>query len=226
MGSGESTTRKVSFGVDDEDRVRILRGVKLSEDVLQRMRGVANIAPERTSPSTSSPQKETGASRSASSSSRPQQSTQHQAQPSTQSGSSKPASDAKEEQRRYERQQAVLKEELAKVAQREREAAREEMTKAVTQERQHKRQEAKNAKQLPITLSFLPRRQYYQCSASGKLHPESFLELEIGVVRGLEVGSWARGRACFTHQPVPVSRDSPPPSTCRCLISTPTHSRS
>ncbi|KAF1390845.1 hypothetical protein PFLUV_G00062290 [Perca fluviatilis] len=148
MGSGESTTRKVSFGVDDEDRVRILRGVKLSEDVLQRMRGVANIAPERTSPSTSSPQKETGASRSASSSSRPQQSTQHQAQPSTQSGSSKPASDAKEEQRRYERQQAVLKEELAKVAQREREAAREEMTKAVTQERQHKRQEAKNAKQL------------------------------------------------------------------------------
>ncbi|XP_031142230.1 MICOS complex subunit mic25a-like isoform X2 [Sander lucioperca] len=147
MGSGESTTRKVSFGVDDEDRVRILRGVKLSEDVLQRMRGVANIAPERTSPSTSSPQKDT-ASRSPSSSSRPQQSTQHQAQPSTQSGSSKPASDAKEEQRSYERQQAVLKEELAKVAQREREAAREEMTKAVTRERQHKRQEAENAKQL------------------------------------------------------------------------------
>uniref|UniRef100_A0A3P8UY00 CHCH domain-containing protein n=1 Tax=Cynoglossus semilaevis TaxID=244447 RepID=A0A3P8UY00_CYNSE len=29
MGSGESTTRKVSFGVDDEDRVRILRGVKV-----------------------------------------------------------------------------------------------------------------------------------------------------------------------------------------------------
>lgn len=30
MGSGESTTRKVSFGVDDEhDTVRILRGVKV-----------------------------------------------------------------------------------------------------------------------------------------------------------------------------------------------------
>lgn len=29
MGSGESRTRKVSFGVDDEDRVRILRGVKV-----------------------------------------------------------------------------------------------------------------------------------------------------------------------------------------------------
>lgn len=35
----------------------------------------------------------------------------------------------------------------------------------------------------PITLSFLPGRRYYQRSASGKLHPESFLELEIGVVR-------------------------------------------
>lgn len=29
MGSAESTTRKVSFGVDDEDRVRILRGIKV-----------------------------------------------------------------------------------------------------------------------------------------------------------------------------------------------------
>lgn len=29
MGSAESTTRKVSFGVDEEDRVRILRGIKV-----------------------------------------------------------------------------------------------------------------------------------------------------------------------------------------------------
>ncbi|XP_078110481.1 MICOS complex subunit mic25a-like isoform X2 [Sander vitreus] len=173
MGSGESTTRKVSFGVDDEDRVRILRGVKLSEDVLQRMRGVANIAPERTSPSTSSPQKDT-ASRSPSSSSRPQQSTQHQAQPSTQSGSSKPASDAKEEQRRYERQQAVLKEELAKVAQREREAAREEMTKAVTRERQHKRQEAENAKQLAQQLQ----KKDAQLKALDAFYKEQLAQLE------------------------------------------------
>ncbi|KAM7404289.1 hypothetical protein PAMP_011652 [Pampus punctatissimus] len=105
MGSGESTTRKVSFGVDDEDRVRILRGVKLTEDVLQRMRGVANIAPEHTSSSSSSttstsPQKDTGASHSASSSSRPQQGSQQRDQPSSQSGTSKPASDTKEEQRR------------------------------------------------------------------------------------------------------------------------------
>ncbi|XP_071331609.1 MICOS complex subunit mic25a-like isoform X2 [Trachinotus anak] len=152
MGSGESTTRKVSFGVDDEDRVRILRGVKLSEDVLQRMRGVANIAPERTSSSTSNAQKDAGVSRSASSSSRPQQSSQHRAQPSTQSSTTKPDSYTKEEQRRYEQKQRILKEEWAKLAQREREAALQEMTNTMSRERQHTRQEAEKTKQLAQQL--------------------------------------------------------------------------
>ncbi|XP_035512907.1 MICOS complex subunit mic25a [Morone saxatilis] len=176
MGSGESTTRKVSFGVDDEDRVRILRGVKLSEDVLQRMRGVANIAPERTSSSTSSPQKDTGASNSASSSSRPQQSPQHRAQPSNESNTSKSASYAKEEQKRYERQQTILKEELAKVAQ------REEMTKAISRERQHKRQEAEKAKQLSadeITVMLSSyRRKDSQLKALDAFYKEQLAQLE------------------------------------------------
>ncbi|KAM3618148.1 uncharacterized protein V6R79_016234 [Siganus canaliculatus] len=145
MGSGESTTRKVSFGVDDEDRVRILRGVKLSEDVLQRMRGVANIAPKAT-PAAPVSQKDTGASQSTSSNSKPQQSPQHRAQPSTQSNTSKSAS--KEEQKRYERQQKVLKEELAQQARSEREAAKEDKLQALSRERQHTRQEAEKAKQL------------------------------------------------------------------------------
>lgn len=170
MGSGESTTRKVSFGVDDEDRVRILRGVKLSEDVLQRMRGVANIAPERPS-STSAPQKDTGASRRTSSSSQPQQSPQ---QKRAQSNSSKPASFAKEEQRRYERQQAILKEELAKVAQRERDAAREELTKAMTRERQHTRQEAEKAKQLAQQLQ----KKDSQLKALDAFYKEQLAQLE------------------------------------------------
>lgn len=146
MGSGESTTRKVSFGVDDEDRVRILRGVKLSEDVLQRMRGVANIAPERASSPASSPQKDTAASRSASSGSQPQQGQQQQEKPNTQS--SKSAFFTEEEQRRYEHQQKILKEEWAKMAQREKEAAKEEMAKVMSRERQHTRLEAERTKQL------------------------------------------------------------------------------
>ena len=49
---------------------------------------------------------------------------------------------------RFERQQAILKDELAKIAQREREAAKEELAKAMSRERQHKRQEAEKTKQL------------------------------------------------------------------------------
>uniref|UniRef100_A0A7N6A6W7 MICOS complex subunit MIC25 n=1 Tax=Anabas testudineus TaxID=64144 RepID=A0A7N6A6W7_ANATE len=165
MGSGESTTRKVSFGVDDEDRVRILRGVKLSDDVLQRMRGVANIAPERTSSSTSSMQKDTGASHSASPSSRT-----HRDQQSTQGNTSKPTSYATEEQRRYEWQQAVLKEELAKVAQRE----REEMTKAMTREKQHTREEAEKTKQLAQQLE----KKDSQLKALDAFYKEQLAQLE------------------------------------------------
>ncbi|XP_075882713.1 MICOS complex subunit mic25a-like isoform X2 [Nelusetta ayraudi] len=146
MGSGESTTRKVSFGVDDEDRVRILRGVKLSEDVLQRMRGVANIPPERSSSSTSVPKKDTGASQNNGPSSKPQQKSPPAAPPRPQSSTSIPASPTKEEQNRYERHQARLKEELAKIAE------REELTRAMTRERLSTRQEAEGVKQLAQQL--------------------------------------------------------------------------
>lgn len=172
MGSGESTTRKVSFGVDDEDRVRILRGVKLSEDVLQRMRGVANIAPEQPSPSASSSQKNKGASRTSSSDSRPKPSPQHRAQTSSQSN--KPASFAKEEQKRFERQQSILKDELSKMSQKEKEAAREEMVKAMTRERQHTLQEAEKTKQLAQQLQ----KKDSQLKALDAFYKEQLAQLE------------------------------------------------
>ncbi|XP_049610338.1 MICOS complex subunit mic25a [Syngnathus scovelli] len=139
MGSGESTTRKVSFGVDDEDRVRILRGVKLSEDVLQRMRGVANIPPQPA-------QRDTGSSFSASSNTRPQQKPQPRTQSSTHSRSTgKTTSKVKEESLRTDRQQSKVREDLAQI----REA---ETIKSMSQERQHNRQEAEKAKQLAQEL--------------------------------------------------------------------------
>ncbi|XP_077402045.1 MICOS complex subunit mic25a-like isoform X2 [Vanacampus margaritifer] len=143
MGSGESTTRKVSFGMDDEDRVRILRGVKLSEDVLQRMRGVANIPPQHS-------QRDKGASFSASSNTRPQPNQQKQDQSSTQSSTDKTSAKVKEEQQRADRQQSILREELAQ--KREAEKGKEETIKAMSRERQHTRQEAKKAKQLAQDL--------------------------------------------------------------------------
>lgn len=90
----------------------------------------------------------------------------------------------------------------------------------------------------PITLSFLPGRRYYQRSASGKLHPESFLELEIGVVRRCPCShGWGRlrGGALVVHisrwlfhttlpPPSPPITPPPPHRCSACLISTPTYS--
>ncbi|XP_016320352.1 MICOS complex subunit mic25a-like isoform X3 [Sinocyclocheilus anshuiensis] len=135
MGSGESTTRRVSFGLDEDDRVRILRGVKLSEDVLQRMRNASadprppvnnkeNLGQQTRTSSTSDPQS-----------------------PKTQARTTFP--DTKEELRkRYEQQQAIIQEELARIARKEREAARHDMTRAVQRERVQTRQESEKAKQL------------------------------------------------------------------------------
>lgn len=141
MGSGESTTRKVSFGVDDEDRVRILRGVKLSEDVLQRMRGVANIAPEQTPTTSAGSKKDTDASSSSSSDS--QKKPQQQTQPG-------PQSKKQDEKNRFEQQQTILKDELSKMAQKE--AVVDELTKARSKERLHARKEAERAKQMAQKL--------------------------------------------------------------------------
>ncbi|XP_071022664.1 MICOS complex subunit mic25a isoform X2 [Oncorhynchus clarkii lewisi] len=143
MGSGQSATRKVSFGVDDEDRVRVLRGVKLSEDVLQRMRGAgpANQTADLKPPPPTSPKKESPPP-----SPRPSP-TQQQRQPRPQPSPQTAHSDTKEElKKRYELQQTVVQEELTKVNRREREAARTEMSKALYRERLQSCQEREMTK--------------------------------------------------------------------------------
>lgn len=49
---------------------------------------------------------------------------------------------------RHEWKEKILKEELAKMAQKGSEVAREDMTRVLTQERMHARQEAEKAKKL------------------------------------------------------------------------------
>ncbi|KTG39058.1 hypothetical protein cypCar_00002596 [Cyprinus carpio] len=130
MGSGESTTRRVSFGLDEEDdRVRILRGVKvsqhpvfttcylpiipLSEDVLQRMRN-ASADPR----------------------------------PPVNNKENLGMTQYFHKCLQYEQQQAIIQEELAHIARREREAARQDITRAVQRERVQTRQESEKTKQL------------------------------------------------------------------------------
>ncbi|XP_051517699.1 MICOS complex subunit mic25a-like isoform X2 [Myxocyprinus asiaticus] len=138
MGSGESTSRRVSFGLDEDDRVRILRGVKLSEDVLQRMRN-AGQTPEPKQPVND---KENQGQQTQTSS------TSDTPAPKSQTRTTFP--DTKEELRkRYEQQQAIIQEELARIAQKEREAVRQDITRTVLREKVQTKLESEKAKQLP-----------------------------------------------------------------------------
>nr|XP_046240290.1 MICOS complex subunit mic25a-like isoform X2 [Scatophagus argus] len=99
MGVNSSTTRKVSFGLDEDEKVTVIEGVKLSEDVLRRMRDSDSTNSAQSLPDSNKPHsspKPTGPS----------------------------STEIHEEIRKnFERQQALVQEQLAKLAQRERESA-------------------------------------------------------------------------------------------------------
>ncbi|KAM7401835.1 hypothetical protein PAMP_017113 [Pampus punctatissimus] len=99
MGGNGSTSRKVSFGLDENEKVTVIEGVKLSEDVLRRMRESDNAKPSPFQPDSHKPPA-----------------------PTPPTGSS--TKEIHEEMRKdFERQQALVQEQLARLAQRERETA-------------------------------------------------------------------------------------------------------
>ncbi|KAK5872800.1 hypothetical protein PBY51_013463 [Eleginops maclovinus] len=101
---GGSTSKKVSFGLDENEKVTVIEGVKLSDDVLQRMRDAEGSESAKPTPSPPEPCPK-------------------------QPPSPKPTGTPHEEIRRnFERQQALVQEQLAKLAQREREREREAAT--------------------------------------------------------------------------------------------------
>ncbi|XP_015245536.1 PREDICTED: MICOS complex subunit mic25-a-like isoform X1 [Cyprinodon variegatus] len=135
MGGNGSKARNVSFGLDEDEKVTVVEGVKLSEDVLRRMREPKGSERVR-SPSSASE------SHKASPKAKP-------AEPS--------ASGAQEEMRKnYERQQALVQEQLAKLAQRERETTAatdvEETRPSVIMEKWRTHEEQEKAKLLPADL--------------------------------------------------------------------------
>ncbi|KAJ8390221.1 hypothetical protein AAFF_G00109600 [Aldrovandia affinis] len=134
MGTSESSTRRVSYGLDEEDKVRVLHGLKFSEDILQRMRGSAPETDFRLPPG-KSPREEPG----------PQPTTPDPPRPT--------AAQVQEElRRRYESDQATVKEELAGIMQLERAMARQELNSAIRRERENTRNEAEKTKNLPAEL--------------------------------------------------------------------------
>ncbi|KAM4023073.1 MICOS complex subunit MIC25 isoform 3-T3 [Anomaloglossus baeobatrachus] len=144
MGATESSGRRVSFGLDEEERVRVLRGVRLSDDIVNRMKELQRGDQTRTTGTTPSNQTLPPRGEAAS------QGTGFQ-RPSA-GGARQPTYAEDELYRRYEKEQAIIQEELARIAKREREAAQEQYSSAVLREKNYTNQERRRAEQLAKEL--------------------------------------------------------------------------
>ncbi|XP_070432542.1 MICOS complex subunit MIC25 isoform X1 [Equus przewalskii] len=111
MGSTESSEgRRVSFGMDEEERVRVLQGIRLSENVVNRMKGSSqpSKAGQPTPPSPS------GTSEGPEKDAKP---------PRSEHSGGRPAGVDEDVLKRYKQEQTMVQDELLQVATREREAA-------------------------------------------------------------------------------------------------------
>ncbi|XP_046703825.1 coiled-coil-helix-coiled-coil-helix domain containing 6b isoform X2 [Silurus meridionalis] len=129
MGGTESTGRKVSYGLNEEDNVTVLQGIKLSEDVRQRMRE-ANQSSETPRPPKPESRK-----------------------PDAAAGGHSSAEMPEELRKRFELEQALLREELARITRREKESVGEDVNPVVLQERARTKEEQKNVQNLPAELN-------------------------------------------------------------------------
>ncbi|XP_042581249.1 coiled-coil-helix-coiled-coil-helix domain containing 6b isoform X5 [Cyprinus carpio] len=144
MGAADSKSRSVSYGLDEQDNVTVIHGVKLSGDVLQRMR--------ESGPSSSSSSSSPGAESAKpapgtlflllSSAALGYTSQSHLCDMLIFQGPSRSAAETQEElRRRFEREQALVQEELARISRREREMAGDDMNPAGLRETAKTRQE-------------------------------------------------------------------------------------
>ncbi|XP_073448020.1 MICOS complex subunit MIC25 isoform X3 [Aquarana catesbeiana] len=173
MGGTESTGRKVSFGLDEEDRVRVLRGVRLTDDLVSRMkesspqRGEQNLLPTLDHPPP--PQSSLPRGEPEPSASDFQAKTEGTQGPSA-GGSKKMPTYAEDElYRRYEREQAIIQEALARLSQREHEAAQEKFTSAILREKNYTNQERRRAEQLNLEIYKLTAEQFHTAATNAEL---------------------------------------------------------
>ncbi|XP_029286823.1 coiled-coil-helix-coiled-coil-helix domain containing 6b isoform X1 [Cottoperca gobio] len=135
MGGNSSTSRKVSFGLDENEKVTVIEGVKLSEEVLQRMRDAHGS--DGTKPPPSTPDS-------------------HKPPPSPKPTGPSTTEVQEEIRKNFERQQALVQEQLARLAQRERETRAttglDELTPALLIEKGKAHEEQEKAKILPADL--------------------------------------------------------------------------
>ncbi|XP_069499479.1 MICOS complex subunit MIC25 isoform X1 [Ambystoma mexicanum] len=142
MGGNSSTGRKVSFGLDDEDRVRVLRGIRLSEDVVNRMKDSQQLtSPSNSGSFTAAPEEKCHTSDAGS-------------DKQSQSHGQMPKESEEDLYKRYEREQVIIQEELARLAKKERDAARENLSSNMLREKNLTNDERKKAAYLDERLSW------------------------------------------------------------------------
>nr|XP_028575032.1 MICOS complex subunit MIC25 isoform X1 [Podarcis muralis] len=147
MGGGGSShgNRKVSFEMDEQERVRVLQGIRLSEDVVKRMKEPFQPKRDQRSPSLSPPP--------LSRSTEGKCKTSTEIHPPTADNLGRKPSEAEEDlYKRYEQEQAMVQEELLRLAKREREAANESLNVSLQRERNTTNEEKLKAAQLPVDL--------------------------------------------------------------------------
>ncbi|XP_039074463.1 MICOS complex subunit MIC25 [Hyaena hyaena] len=119
MGSTESSeARRVSFGMDEEERVRVLQGIRLSENVVNRMKDPSQPCKAGGPAPSPAPSPSTrGTSEGPQKDSKP---------PSSESGGGRqPPGGEDDFLKRYKQEQARVQDELLQVVAREREAVAE-----------------------------------------------------------------------------------------------------
>ncbi|KAG8435910.1 hypothetical protein GDO86_007126 [Hymenochirus boettgeri] len=150
MGANGSSGRTVSFGLDEDERVRVLRGVRLSDDVISRMKD------------SSPPKKQDGLETSGTSVTPPSSTSKSVPLSTTKNGGFHRSTatgfvDKKSEAdddlyRRYEREQAIIQDELTHLAKRERETAHERLSSSILLEKNCTNEEGRRAEQLAKEL--------------------------------------------------------------------------
>ncbi|KAI1892304.1 hypothetical protein AGOR_G00131960 [Albula goreensis] len=194
MGSTESSTRKVSFGLDEDDRVRVLRGVKLSEDVLQRMRGSAQETDFKP-PSNPTSRQESGSEATMPEPLRPTE-PQQPTEPTRPTEPPRPTpTEMQKELRKYEWEQAEVKEEMARVTRREREMARERLSSAMRREQANTRSEAEKAKNLPAEMDARGRQLEKKEAEVKKLH--AFYKEKLAQLETRNMDNYKQSRENF-----------------------------
>ncbi|KAL7408326.1 hypothetical protein ABVT39_021701 [Epinephelus coioides] len=135
MGGNSSTSRKVSFGLDENEKVTVIEGVKLSEDVLRRMRDSEGTDSGKPPPSPSD---------------------SHKPPPSPKPTGPTTTEIQEEIRKNFEHEQARVQEQLARLAQREREfgatTGLDELTPALIIEKGKAHEEHEKAKLLAKQL--------------------------------------------------------------------------